>query len=124
MSLNSLLERLAQIKIRLWIAIGVLLGIALTMIAGLVLAAWLLNAWDARKKAPIVKNQVGMEFVPIPPGTFTMGSDNGRNDEKPAHQVTITKGFLIGRYEVTAGEWKAVMGQEPPSGPPPPAGRR
>ena len=107
-----LLERLRQIKIKLWIVIGVLLGILITMIAALVLAASLLSWRDARKAAPVVKNQLGMEFISIAPGSFMMGSDNGRNDEKPAHQVTVTKGFLIGRYEVTAGQWKAVMGKE------------
>ena len=60
-----------------------------------------------------------MEFVRIPPGEFMMGCSTSDNecddDEKPAHQVTITKGFLIGRYEVTAGQWKAVMGKEPPN---------
>jgi formylglycine-generating enzyme required for sulfatase activity len=42
-----------------------------------------------------------------------MGSENGRDDEKPVHQVTISKGFLMGRYEVTSAQWKAVMGKDP-----------
>src|SRR5438309_6973426 len=111
----ALLDRLVQMKIKLWIVIGVLLGILITMIAAAVIAAWLLGAWDARNAPKITKNQLGMEFVTIPPGTFVMGSDDGSNEEKPAHQVTITKGFLIERYEVTAGQWKAVMGKEPPN---------
>jgi formylglycine-generating enzyme required for sulfatase activity len=111
----ALLDRLVQIKIKLWIVIGVLLGILITMIAAIVIAAWLLGAWDARKAPQITRNQMGMEFVTVAPGTFIMGSDDGRNDEKPVHQVTITKGFLIGRYEVTAGQWKNVMGKEPPN---------
>ena len=53
-------------------------------------------------------------MVWIPPGTFWMGAEDGQSDEKPVHQITVTKGFLIGKYEVTAGEWKAVMGKEPP----------
>src|SRR5437588_7455038 len=111
----ALLERLIQIKMKLWIVVGVLLAILITMIAALVIAASLLAAWDSRKAPRIVKNQLGMEFVSVPAGTFTMGSDNGSNDERPAHQVTISKPFLIGRYEVTAGQWKAVMGKEPPN---------
>src|SRR5437879_5822413 len=111
----ALLDRLVQIKIELWIVIGVLLGALITMIAALVIAAWLLGAWDARKAPKIVKNQLGMEFVSVSAGTFTMGSDNGSNDERPAHQVTISKPFLIGRYEVTAGQWEAVMGEAPPN---------
>ena len=111
----ALLERLVQIKMKLWIVVGVLLAILITMIAALVIAASLLAAWDSRKAPRIVKNQLGMEFVSVPAGTFTMGSDHGSNDERPAHQVTISKPFLIGRYEVTAGQWKAVMGKEPPN---------
>jgi formylglycine-generating enzyme required for sulfatase activity len=29
------------------------------------------------------------------------------------HQVIISKGFLMGQYEVTSAQWKAVMGKEP-----------
>jgi formylglycine-generating enzyme required for sulfatase activity len=30
--------------------------------------------------------------------------------EKPRHEVTIANGFYIGKYEVTRGQWQAVMG--------------
>ena len=40
----------------------------------------------------------GMAFVDG--GTFTMGSNNGEDDEKPTHQVTLN-GFFIGKTEVT-----------------------
>jgi len=55
---------------------------------------------------------VKMEFVPIQPGSFLMGSDNGEPDEKPVHKVTITKPFHMGKYEVTQEQWKAVMGTD------------
>ena len=58
-----------------------------------------------------------MEFVLIPAGTFTMGSPDSHphadNDEKPAHQVTISEPFYMGKYEVTQAQWKAVMGENP-----------
>ena len=58
-----------------------------------------------------------MDFVYIPSGTFMMGSPSnevGRyNDEGPQHSVTITKGFYLGKYEVTQGQWEAVMGTRP-----------
>jgi formylglycine-generating enzyme required for sulfatase activity len=41
-----------------------------------------------------------------------MGSDNGRDSEKPVHTVTIT-GFYMGKYEVTQKEWTALMGSNP-----------
>ena len=61
-------------------------------------------------------NGVSMEFVYIKPGSFTMGGENtkgGRFDcvEVPKHQVTLTKGFYLGKYEVTEGQWQAVMGE-------------
>ncbi len=59
-------------------------------------------------------NSIGMEFVWIPAGEFIMGSlDSNRqafNDEKPAHRVTISEPFYMGKYEVTQAEWEAVMG--------------
>lgn len=56
---------------------------------------------------------VAMEMVWCPPGAFTMGSLNGDNDEKPPHQVTLTKGFWMGKTEVTQAQWKSVMGNNP-----------
>ena len=53
-------------------------------------------------------NQYRIEFVLIPEGKFTMGSASGDN-EKPAHGVTISQPFYIGRYEVTQWQWRAVM---------------
>jgi formylglycine-generating enzyme required for sulfatase activity len=54
-----------------------------------------------------------IEFVAIPPGRFEMGSDDGGYSERPPHQVQITKGFEIGKYEVTQAQWEAVMGFNP-----------
>ena len=60
-----------------------------------------------------------MEFVWIPAGTFRMGSPSseagGRSDEA-LHEVEISRGFWLGRYEVTQGQWEAVMGTRPWSG--------
>jgi formylglycine-generating enzyme required for sulfatase activity len=51
-------------------------------------------------------------MVLIGSGSFDMGSNNGENDEKPVHSVNI-RIFLIGKTEVTQGQWKAVMGSNP-----------
>jgi len=53
------------------------------------------------------------KWVDISPGTFIMGNSNGRSNEKPAHQVTISKGFQMLRFEVTQAQWEAVMGSNP-----------
>lgn len=55
--------------------------------------------------------EIGLEMVLIPGGSFTMGSPKdelGRSeDEGPQHQVTIDP-FLMGKYPVTQAQWLAV----------------
>ncbi|MBN1847182.1 MAG: SUMF1/EgtB/PvdO family nonheme iron enzyme, partial [Deltaproteobacteria bacterium] len=63
-----------------------------------------------------VVNSLGMKFVYIFPGTFTMGSpanEKDRDDNELQHQVTLTKGFYMQTTEVTQGQWKDVMGNNP-----------
>lgn len=48
-------------------------------------------------------------MVPITPGTFIMGDDRGDRSEQPAHTVTISKPFAIGKYEVTVAQWRACV---------------
>jgi hypothetical protein len=106
-------QRFMRIRRKLLITVGVLFAVVLVLIAAIAIAGGLLWGWESRKTVKIVKNQVGMEFMPITAGSFLMGSENGRDDEKPVHQVTISKAFLMGRYEVTSAQWKAVMGKDP-----------
>ena len=61
-------------------------------------------------------NTLGMEFVSVPAGSLVMGSpagEEGRDFDERQHEVRISRGFWIGRYEVTQGEWEAVMGANP-----------
>jgi formylglycine-generating enzyme required for sulfatase activity len=66
----------------------------------------------------------GLKYVWIPLGTFMMGCSPGDNecqdDEKPAHQVTITKGFWIGQTPVTADAYKRFAGSTAHQMPPAP----
>ena len=58
----------------------------------------------------------GMEFAWIPAGRFVMGSpdgEEGRAGNEVQHEVRISEGFWMGRYEVTQGEWEEVMGSNP-----------
>jgi formylglycine-generating enzyme required for sulfatase activity len=48
------------------------------------------------------------EMVFVEGGTFMMGN-NSDNSAKPVHKVTLSS-FYIGKYEVTEGQWKEVMG--------------
>ena len=77
-----------------------------------------------------------MEFVWIEPGVFQMGAPESeinetidwcvdyfklpRSDcvdwhgsEGPLHEVEISQGFYLGKYEITQGQWEAVMGTTP-----------
>ena len=68
-----------------------------------------------------------MGFVKIEPGTFMMGTTpeqklllqareqwtSAYENEFPQHPVTISRGFYMGRYEVTQAQWKAVMDTAP-----------
>ncbi len=58
-----------------------------------------------------------LKMVLIQPGTFFMGSPStepGRCERDwPAHQVSITKPFYMGKYEVTQAQWLALMDKNP-----------
>ncbi len=54
-----------------------------------------------------------MEFVLIPAGSFLMGSDKGMKDERPVHRVVISRPFYMAKYELTQGQWEALMGKHP-----------
>lgn len=58
--------------------------------------------------------QVRIDMLRIEGGTFQMGSTSGRSNEKPLHSVTVNS-FEMGKYEITQGQWKAVMGNNPSS---------
>jgi formylglycine-generating enzyme required for sulfatase activity len=61
-------------------------------------------------------NSIGMKFVLIPAGVFTMGSPLDtykRRDDETQHQVALSRSFYIQTTEVTQGQWKAVMGRNP-----------
>jgi formylglycine-generating enzyme required for sulfatase activity len=52
-------------------------------------------------------------MVVIPAGSFEMGSNSGNSDAKPVHRAMIGKAFAIGQSEVTQGQWRAIMGNNP-----------
>jgi formylglycine-generating enzyme required for sulfatase activity len=62
-----------------------------------------------------VADGVELAMLPIPSGSFVMGSPENepeRNKEEAQHTVRITTPFWFGKYEVTQGQWEAVMGRE------------
>ncbi len=69
-------------------------------------------AWQSTGK--VIKDCADCpEMVAVPAGSFDMGSgSSGLSVEQPVHQVKLP-GFLLGRTEVTQGQWRAVMGDNP-----------
>jgi formylglycine-generating enzyme required for sulfatase activity len=70
---------------------------------------------EVEEKADLGKG-VNLDLVLIPAGKFQMGSpatEKGRNENKKQHEVTLTKPFYMGKYEVTQEQWEAVMGGNP-----------
>ncbi len=56
---------------------------------------------------------VPLVLVKIPAGTFQMGSpaeERGRGAGETPHQVTLTRDYYLGKYEVTQAQFQAVMG--------------
>lgn len=53
------------------------------------------------------------EMVVIPAGSFDMGSNEVDDEEKPVHRVTISRDFAMGKTEVTQGQWRSIMGDNP-----------
>ena len=71
------------------------------------------NSSNADFSIPL-SNNVNLDMVWIEPGTFIMGKPANEGGymlyNAPQHQVTLTKGFWAGKYEVTQAQYKAVMG--------------
>ncbi len=90
------------------------------MVAALLLTMFYFAPYSmAQKKGSnsFTSPTLGAKFVLIPAGTFMMGSPSdelGRDsDETPQHQITISRPYYMQTTEVTQGQWKKVMGNNP-----------
>lgn len=92
-------------------------GLAWAVAHSLLLVAAMAASSHAAAQPAEHINSIGMRFVPVPAGSFTMGSsDSDREadaDEKPARRVTLSRPFHLGKFEVTQAQWEAVMGSSP-----------
>jgi formylglycine-generating enzyme required for sulfatase activity len=74
--------------------------------------SWSAKPGESKGEVRINPND-GLKYVWIPPGGFQMGCSPGDSecdaDEKPAHQVTITKGFWMGQTEVTVAAYRRFV---------------
>jgi formylglycine-generating enzyme len=96
-----------------------------TGLAGLALWAGVAAAVAAAPE--VLENSLGMKFVRVPAGEFTMGSDatpqdlaqrfphydlarlRKIDDEAPAHRVRISRDFYLGQHEVTVGQFRRFV---------------
>ena len=66
---------------------------------------------QAEYRSEDLGNNITLDMVVIPGGTFTMGAPKNekgsKDNERPQHQVTVPP-FLMGKYPVTQAQWKAV----------------
>jgi len=86
---------------------------------------------SASSEGEVFTNSIGMKFVLMPAGSFVMGSPEadekasrrtflsdflapvGKKKDLSQHKVTISKQFFMQTTEVTQGQWKKVMGNNP-----------
>jgi formylglycine-generating enzyme required for sulfatase activity len=70
--------------------------------------------FDTPNKDLFIDPLLGVEFVLVKGGCFHMGDPYGEGlvNELPLHEVCLDD-YYIGRYEITQGQWKAVMGHNP-----------
>ncbi len=104
-------------KRKIWICIGIM-AVAVVLIGlELISSNYITVNGKIYKQLPqktITVNGVSFDMIWVGAGTFTMGADTAcRYDVKPAHIVTLTKNYYIGKTEVTQALWEAVMGQNP-----------
>ena len=67
-------------------------------------------------RKPFTIPGLAMKMLWCKPGSFTMGSpksEKDRDDDEPLRAVTLTRGFYLGKHEVTQSQWKRVMGNNP-----------
>lgn len=104
----------AEVRLNAWAALCAKWSVAPGDSAGRLL-------WDEAKAAPYrvvsrvvaLEGGVELELVEIIAGTFSMGSEDGDDDEKPVHGITISRPFWIGKYEITQAQYRAVTGTTP-----------
>lgn len=61
----------------------------------------------------IIEPKTGMQFVQIPSGYFVKGKCGTDPEIKHSPEEIRVEGFWMGRYLVTQGEWKTIMGDNP-----------
>jgi len=100
-------------------------AIAVVALILVVAGVWYSSQHGPKKGEVRVNPKDGLNYVWIPPGSFEMGCSPGdtecNDDEKPPHQVTLTKGFWLGQTEVSVAAYKGFAGATGRQMPPEPS---
>ena len=67
---------------------------------------------SAQTESIQLNDTIALEMVFVKGGIFIMGSDDGKKDARPAHEVNLND-FHIGKFEFTQEQWIAVSGNNP-----------
>lgn len=78
---------------------------------------WLTITASTSPAAPAsFRNEIGMNFMLLPAGSFVMGSpvdEPSRDEDENQHQVILSQPFYMQTTEVTQGQWQEIMGNNP-----------
>ncbi len=70
--------------------------------------------WSKVKQTSVdLGKGISLDLIWVEPGEFQMGTDYGNPNEKPVHSVKLSKGFWMGKYEITQEQWLAIMDDNP-----------
>jgi formylglycine-generating enzyme required for sulfatase activity len=94
-----------------------LVAVLVLLVSGIWLLSGSSRSSDSRQLTLDLGDRVQLELVHIKAGSFLMGSPDSdelaTSDEKPQHEVTISKDFLLGKYPVTQEQYQWIMGKNP-----------
>jgi len=82
----------------------------------LIISTFFCLAMPLSAQDQVYTNRLGMRFILVPAGQFSMGSPEteiGRTKDETLHTVIISKSFYIQETEVTQGQWKRLVGFNP-----------
>ena len=87
----------------------------LDLLMAVTFVAWVSGPAQAQQQE--ISGKDGAPMVLVPAGEFTMGSNDGGDDEKPAHRVSL-EAYYLDRYEVTVGQYAKFLEAKGVNGPP------
>lgn len=69
--------------------------------------------WEKKGWKSELQTDIGIEFMLVPPGNFTMGLRGSKKDKDFLHRVSISKPYYVAKTEITQRQWKLVMNSNP-----------